>query len=152
MVLTWNIPVDRNEETIIDMRKLGDAVFPAFGVSKGEYEVVGESVECSPTSLTFEHPMTPVRMVLYDIAMTYDGSKRSVVFRFRFFKIMVIALVFPLFTLITNPSSGALLVSAMMYGVVVVLFGTMCWVQLAIARPHVVASIRRQLEDGPSKQ
>lgn len=113
--------------------------------------VIGETVECSPTSLTFEHPMSPVRMVLYDIAMKYDDSKRSVVFRFRFYKIMVIALIFPLFSMITSPTSGALLVSAAMYGIVVILFSGLCWAQLALARLQVAAAIRTQLGDVASQ-
>jgi hypothetical protein len=82
--------------------ELGVFILSEFGLDKDEIEVRENSIFGNPTVLTITKMITGIRFAVYDIELVNDKINKSLSFKVRLYKLFIIPLLFPIFSLIVS--------------------------------------------------
>ena len=100
MVLTWKVPYSKADFAKMPLGRLAPHFEIELGLFDDEWEIKNEQLIFNPCSVCLIPWITPLRMVTYDIIVTYDVAQENLRFKFRLFKLYVISMLFAAFPLL----------------------------------------------------
>jgi hypothetical protein len=141
MIITWKIGYSDN---LVDVSnsELASQIMPIFGLDDDEYKVCEDHVEATPTVFTISKWISGVRFSVYDIRIENKIEKKVIEIKIRLFKLFVLPLIFPLIGLFSNFDFIPLDASLIAYGICVILFGLMTFLELAGDKSRIRKKIK----------
>ena len=122
MILNWRIAFSKALFEKMPLKRLAPLFEKELGLFDDEWQIKNDRLIFDPCSLCFVPWISALRIVAYDIIVSYDSNKEELHFKFRLFKLYIYSLIFAVIPALGGGIEFGTLAFVMCFGIFFLLF------------------------------